>query len=153
MRKRKEMVKFFRKYYNIKPPSIYRTEEKLAKISGLKPQWIDCCINSCMAYTGVNAFLEQCPHTIKSTKQLCNQRRYFDSPDKYGNPKPRRRFLYLPVEERLRSQFAKVMEGRAQLLSTYRAGFDNYTGGPITDVFCGELYQKYLRKELGLFTR
>src|SRR5271154_1347692 len=34
-------------------PSIWHTDRIMQKHTGIVPQWWDCCINSCMAYTGV----------------------------------------------------------------------------------------------------
>jgi len=48
-----KMTGFFEKHYpDINLPTIYRINTILEKRTGIKPQWYDCCINSCMAFTG-----------------------------------------------------------------------------------------------------
>jgi hypothetical protein len=148
------MVAYFKRWHeDVKLPSIYRTNEKLERRTGIKPVWIDCCVNSCIAYTGEFASDEICTQVIKTTKEVCNQPRYFDRLDKWGNNVARKRYLYLPLEGRLRHQFS-TKTWQPEEMSTYRASFDSRPNGSnITDCFDGELYQGFLRVKLGLFTQ
>jgi hypothetical protein len=41
--------------------SLYVISQKLAILSGITPQWYDCCVNSCVLYVNDYEDLEQCP--------------------------------------------------------------------------------------------
>lgn len=64
---------------------------RLAILSEIEPVWYDCCVNSCLAYTGEYEALDCCPD--------CNATRFND------NGKPRRKFCYLPLIPRLQGYF------------------------------------------------
>jgi hypothetical protein len=151
--KRQAMVAFIKHYaptFGAILPSIYRTNEKLARKTGIKPQWIDCCINSCIAYTGSFAHETRCNQKLKHNGKMCNEPRYYPQKDQNGKDKSRKQFLFIPLLDRLRHQFSTE---QAKDLSTYRAGFDSSPSSDLIDVFSGDLYQEYHRKELGLFSR
>jgi hypothetical protein len=151
--KQQAMVAFIKHYaptFGATLPSIYRTNEKLAQKTGINPQWIDCCINSCVAYTGSLADETVCSQKLKHNGKICNEPRYYAQRDRDGNLKARKRFLYIPLIDRLRNQYGSE---QAKVLSTYRATFDTHQGGSLRDVFSGDLYQDYHRGELGLFSR
>jgi hypothetical protein len=108
-------------------PSWKETEARAAKLSGLKPQWLDCCIGSCCAFVGRHAQLEQCP--------ICEQARF----DRRG--KPRRRWLYLPLIPR----FQAFMESpEVAVRNLYRS---RHQHSPIntTDIFDGNHYCRLLQ--------
>ena len=140
------MIAFFSRHFpSIQPeiPSMWRINEKLEKLSGIHPQWFDCCINSCMAYTGL--------YKDKLSCDYCNTPRFYDRKDTKGHQKPKKRYLFLPLCPRLRAQYKTE---QAQVLMEYRASFDNRQGGAdYTDIFDGKLYQHWLREKLGLFQR
>ena len=64
-------------------PSLQKIRSRMAFLSGIKAERYDCCINSCMAYTGSLADLDACPH--------CKEPRY----NQYASP--RQQFTYLPA--------------------------------------------------------
>jgi hypothetical protein len=57
-------------------------------LAGVEPVFVDCCVNSCMAYTGPHEKLKACT--------WCKQRRC----DTAG--RPRKRFCYIPLIPRLK---------------------------------------------------
>ncbi|KZT56977.1 hypothetical protein CALCODRAFT_542490, partial [Calocera cornea HHB12733] len=62
------------------------------------------CVNSCAAYTGLLADLQQCPH--------CDEPRLKDG-------KPRKQYRYLRLIPQLQAQYDNAQ--RAELLTSYRA--------------------------------
>lgn len=124
-------------------PSIWHTDRIMQKHTGIVPQWWDCCINSCMAYTGV---YEDSANTHCT---YCKAPRFYSYLGQRNQQKARKRFLYIPLAPRLRRQF---MTDQAKVLTSYRAAFDTRAVGDITDVFDGEIYQD-LRWNQGLFNR
>lgn len=48
--------------------SLYCASKKLEKMISISPIWIDCCINSCNAFTGDLKDLQNCP--------ICKESRY-----------------------------------------------------------------------------
>jgi hypothetical protein len=72
--------------------SLYVISHKLAILSGITPQWYDCCVNSCVAYINDYEDLEQCPE--------CSQPRWIS-----GSRRPRRMFCYIPLIPRLQKFF------------------------------------------------
>src|SRR5467141_1043139 len=57
--------------------------EHLKKMAGMEPQFIHCCYNNCIAFTGNYAERAECPH--------CGEDRYVD-----GNH-ARKTFVYIPL--------------------------------------------------------
>jgi len=106
--------------------SYYSIIRRLAVLSGLEALYFDCCPNSCLAYTGDYADLDQCP--------LCDQTRFREGTDW----KPRRQFCYIPLIPRLQNLFANPKTVKEIL---YRF---NYQAIPniISDVFDSEHYKK-----------
>ncbi|KAI1097068.1 hypothetical protein F4804DRAFT_228339, partial [Jackrogersella minutella] len=92
---RQNVKSFFeRRFPHIELPSIWRLEEKLQKITGIEHQWIDCCINSCVAYTGRFEGLDHCPFP------KCKQARYYKKKNKNGSSRARKQYLYIPIAPR-----------------------------------------------------
>ena len=114
--------------------SIYITQKNAARLSGLYPKHVDCCINSCCCYTGKYEGLDRCPF------KDCNEPRY----DKHG--RPRKRFQYLPVIPRLLALFLdKKMATKMQYRHEYCTTRDAES---VTDVFDGTLYQDLCKEEV-----
>lgn len=99
---------------------------RLALLSGIEPQNIDCCIKSCIAFTRGYTDLEQCP--------FCGEHHYTSS------GQARRKFSYLPIIPRLQAYFQN--EAKVQLL-LYRHHFKPCPG-TITNIFDGEWYHSLL---------
>ena len=144
-KKRQEMLGFFRRHYpHIQLPTIWRLLEKLEKLTGVVPEWYECCPHSCVAFTEEYSSLDKCPW------KDCGQLRYHPRTSN-GKLRPRKRWLYLPIVPRLRQLYASSC---AEELSTYRAGFvrrreDQET--TLTDIFDAKMYQDLLKK--GFFAR
>lgn len=138
-----KLVSFFDRYHpDLALPSIYRVNKRLEKRSGLKPIWYHCCINSCMAFTGEYADFTHC--------KICKEARYHAQLSRKRELKPRKKWLFFPVAPRLLKQFRDPE--KATYLSTYRAQFD-VPKDAFTDIFSGDLYQSFHRRELQLFSR
>ena len=107
--------------------SLYVITHRIAILSGIEPQWYDCCVNSCIAYTGDYAELDECPDCSESRRNIRNE--------------PRRLFCYIPLIPRLQDFFANE-KSLNELL--YRFLY-SLNGGSISDVFDSEHYRN-LRK-------
>ena len=81
----RELFNKFRTFFasKITLSSEWITEKRIEFLSGVTPVLYDCCINSCMAYTGDYLELETC--------------RYCSEPRLGTNGKPQRQFSYLPI--------------------------------------------------------
>ena len=125
---------------DVELPCTRSAEARLRAWTDIQPIFTDCCINSCMAFTGEDSEAGSC--------RFCNEQRYSGS----GNP--RSKFLHLPLTRRLQLQYSDPQ--RARMLKTYRHSFTSTTGGGdstvLRDVFDGRLYREFHRGELGLFT-
>jgi hypothetical protein len=108
------------------------TQAQVGRISGLKPQLYDCCINSCMCYVGQYADLDCCPFSS------CKEPRYD------ARNRPRRRFNYIPIIPRLKAFLANTAQAEQM---RYRAEFE-HVAETITDVFDGKLYRELLGKHV-----
>src|SRR5271163_1130604 len=103
-----------------------------------------------MTFTSDFSNLTRCCHPKKKGKGVCNEARYYDKKDSKGQLLPRKQWLFIPLLSRLRSQYNT---GQAEEMGTYRSTFDDRKQSTFTDIFDGELYQKYLCKEIKLFRR
>ncbi len=103
--------------------SEWKIIQRMASLSEIESVWYDCCVKSCMAFTGKYKDLDQCIH--------CPELRY----DSEG--KPRRRFGYLPLIPRLKGFFqSKQMPA----LMLYHHDHIHPKDGAISDIFDGEGY-------------
>ena len=107
--------------------SQYIIFQRMARLSGVQPLSIDCCKNSCIAYTEKYIYLESCP--------CCGEARR----NQHG--KPRRQFVYLPLIPQLQGYFQSMKMIEAL---SYRAAYD-LAKGDISDVFDANHYQRLLR--------
>ena len=73
--------------------SLYETQCQIAELSGLKPEYSDCCVKICCCFTGPYKNLVHCPFPN------CQEPQY----DSSG--KPRMRFQHLPFGPRLQAMF------------------------------------------------
>lgn len=125
-----EMRKTFDHKMNL--DSLYVATRRIAELSGLKETLYDCCVNSCICYTGKYSNLNRCPYSD------CKESRF----DTQGQP--RRRFSYLPLIPRFSAMYQS--KDTAHLLS-YRADF-RHVPGTVQDVFSGSHYQEMLRRRV-----
>ena len=109
-------------------PSLFKTQKRVAEISGLKAEYSDCCPKICCCYTGSYENLDRCPFPD------CQEPRYD------GSGKPRMQFQHLPVGPRLQAMF--LNEDIIKLLN-YRTSRtpNNHPDDTVSDVFDGKLYR------------
>ncbi|KDQ14853.1 hypothetical protein BOTBODRAFT_87294, partial [Botryobasidium botryosum FD-172 SS1] len=98
-------------------------------LSGLRPQLIDCCVNSCIAFTGDFCNYTSCPH--------CNKD-WYD-----GQGKSQNHYQYLPLKPRLQALSGGSVSAKLML---HRSKGHAHVPGIITDVFDSSCYRR-LRKE------
>src|ERR1700742_1764954 len=110
--------------------SEYKIFQTLTKISGVVPDILHCCVNSCVLFVGKYADELTCP--------LCKKPRYLP-----GSQSPQNRFLYYPLIPRLQAFYTD--SHLSHTIRTYRA---EYKHNPqlISDVFDGNHYQALLNK-------
>ena len=103
--------------------SQYIIFQQMAKLSGVQTLSVDCCKNSCIAYTANYVYHESCPCCGEAQ---CNQ-----------HGKPRQQFMYLPLIPQLQGYFqsTKMIEALS-----YHAAYD-LAKGNISDVFDANHYQ------------
>ncbi|KAJ7091092.1 hypothetical protein C8R44DRAFT_584411, partial [Mycena epipterygia] len=109
--------------------SLYSLQKRIAFLSGVKPVKYDCCINSCMCYTGRYSTLQHCT--------FCHEFRL------NSENKPRREFHYIPIIPRLVALYTN--REHSEVLQTYRAEFESEPG-KVKDVFDGLHYKGLLEK-------
>ncbi|KAJ7669767.1 hypothetical protein B0H17DRAFT_894066, partial [Mycena rosella] len=109
--------------------SLYVLQRRMAFLSSVKAVKYDCCIKSCMCYTGNYATLQRCP--------FCHEAR-FDS-----ESKPRRQYHYIPLIPRLVALYTN--KEHSEVLQTYRAEFESEPD-KVKDVFDGTHYQELLQR-------
>jgi len=106
--------------------SLYVICNKLAILSGITPQWYDCCVNSCIAYVNDYEDLGECPE--------CSEPRWISGTH---HQRPRRMFCYLPLIPRLQTFFTNPTS-REEIL--YRHQYEPTKNG-VSDVFDGQHYK------------
>lgn len=112
--------------------SHYVMIHRVAVLSGVEPVWYHCCVNSCMAFTGVHADLKQCQF------KDCKEPRFA------ADGRPRRLFCYLPIILRLQG-FFQIPKKVEQLL--YRHNYEHIPG-TISDVFDSENYRNLRKRKV-----
>src|SRR5205814_2020955 len=116
----------------IKPNDV--VARKLEELSSVHHISIDCCVNSCIAFTASYSTLTQCP--------FCEEPR-FDY-----RKLSRNTFDYIPIIHRLRLQFTNA--ARAKILKGYRHKLETETWDEgIRDYWDGRLHQQH--KDSGFF--
>jgi Transposase family tnp2 len=119
-------------------PSLRRQSQRLAKLTGIEAQFIDCCRDSCIAFTGKYADATECPY--------CQQERFQDTDRK----KPWKTALYIPLVPRLRLQYRDA--ARAEVLTGYRQSLEQSgSTNEVQDFFDGRLFRDFHLRELDLF--
>lgn len=106
--------------------SLYVTKRRIAVLSGITVEHYDCCINSCVCYTGKLSELDRCPFPT------CNEPRF------NTNGRPRRQFSYLPLIPRLKAFFQDP--AMVEALS-YRSAFVHEPDS-VCDVFSSSRYRE-----------
>lgn len=104
--------------------SLYINQMRLKNLTGIESVNVDCCTNSCIAYTGTYETLDSCPY--------CNEPRLNDK------AKPRKRFNTIPLIPRLKLQYSNA-ERSHEL--RYRAEYIQVEDR-FADVFNGGVYKQ-----------
>ncbi|KAJ3536584.1 hypothetical protein NMY22_g5977 [Coprinellus aureogranulatus] len=107
--------------------------KRMADLAGVELQHFDCCINSCMAYTGDHADKDKCDHCKEDRRD--------------GRGKAKRVFSYLPLIPQLRGIYTS---NEMAALMHYREKFDCEGPEIIKDVFDGAHYQRLLKKPVSI---
>ncbi|KAF9231533.1 hypothetical protein BU15DRAFT_28482, partial [Melanogaster broomeanus] len=110
--------------------SEYIVEKRLGVLSGIVPTEIDCCVNSCMAYTGPHVHEERCLY--------CGEPRF------HKNHQPRRHFSYIPLSSQLQGLFSD-----AKMVKKLRYRYQ-YMSLPniISDVFDASIYHDLCQRDV-----
>jgi len=111
-------------------PTLDGIQSRVASLAGIEPQFYECCIKSCCAYTGKYKDMTTCP--------FCKEPRY-------ANKKARKRFTYIPLIPRLQA-FAgnKTMAEKMKYRGIYKA--QEAEAGKTKDIFDGEVYKRLCRR-------
>ncbi|KAG1745049.1 uncharacterized protein EDB91DRAFT_1032167, partial [Suillus paluster] len=103
--------------------SEYKMLNHFEGLTTITPMKIDCCINSCIAYTARYSHSDLC--------DFCGERRF------NAQGKPQRQFSYMPLVPQLQGLFAQ--EDTVEKL-LYCHQYD-HGPGTVNDVFDDEIYQ------------
>jgi hypothetical protein len=118
-----------------------RVQSRLQTLTKIKPLFVDCCFNNCVAFTKGYADATECP--------ICKENRH-GSGRGVNAKRARKRFVYIPIIDRLKLQYKNA--ARAQILSTYRHSLNgDDSHGKLRDVFDGKLYREFHCEKLKLF--
>jgi hypothetical protein len=114
-------------------PKIDGLRSRVAFLAGIKPEFYDCCPNSCCCYVGPHQDLQACPY--------CNESRF------RADGKPRKRFTYIPLIPRL-----VAFAGNESMATKmkYRAHTHKHTVEKTTDIFDGSNYRSLFMKKVEL---
>ena len=77
-----------------------------ATLADFKPEQIDMCPQSCIAYTGEFAGMKSCPYICAG--KLCGELRYQPQKNPNARNKPRAQMMYLPFVPLIRAMFANA---------------------------------------------
>lgn len=107
--------------------TLFKLHSRMTKLSGVKAWLYDCCINSCICYTGKYTNLDTC--------SFCDEPRF----NRHG--KPCRTFKYIPFLPQLCARLSN-RDHAEELL--YRMNFEHRAGN-IRDIFDASHYQDLLK--------
>ncbi|QRV97963.1 Transposase family Tnp2 protein [Ceratobasidium sp. AG-Ba] len=111
---------------------------RIIKLTGMKGVRIDCCVNSCIAYTGPYKNRIECPR--------CGAFRYKRDEWSPTGVRPRRRFLYIPLIPRLVNMYRDPTTAR---LLGYRAR-RRPRPQSLSDIFDGQYYAQLMQRRVKL---
>jgi hypothetical protein len=115
-------------------PTHSQLRTRIGVLSGMRGARIDCCVNSCIAYTGPYANELVCPY--------CPEARYKPNPRNPTRLIPRRYFVYLPIIPRLANLFLDPEMARRLRYRT------KPRPNSITDIFDGTYYRSLLGRRV-----
>ncbi|KAG9126384.1 hypothetical protein FRC07_003631 [Ceratobasidium sp. 392] len=109
---------------------------RILQLTGMKGTRIDCCINSCVAYTGPYKKRLECPR--------CGAFRYKRDKRSRTGVRSRRHFLYIPLIPRLINMYRDPTTAR---LLGFRAQ-RRPRPGALSDIFDGQHYAELLKRRV-----
>jgi hypothetical protein len=121
-------------------PSEKVVRNHVAKLAGIKGVRIDCCVNSCIAYTGVYKDLRVCPY------RGCKEPRFEPDPDKPGQERTRRFFQYIPLIPRLINLYRDPDTAKKLMYRTDRTPVE----GAVKDIFDAGHYHRLKRRRVNV---
>jgi len=128
----KEIINSFNEYL----VSLYYATRKLESLISIEPQWINCCIASCCAFTSIYEELEECPE--------CGKPRYFETSGKRRSCK---KMAFFSLKNRLLMQYknpAWSQELQYQNEYTRRQNYQNES--QYSDIFNGDQYKRLVEE-------
>ena len=113
----------------------WRIAQRVGVLTGITPDFYDCCINSCVAYLGAYEHDSHC--------KFCRERRF---KGKGANKTARRKFCYFPIIPQLQGFFQspEMIE-----LMSYRQHYVS-SSEMIRDVFDAKHYKKLCKKHVSI---
>ena len=115
--------------------SLYLMKKRLEELSELMAESYDCCVKSCVAFTGPYAGLKECPR--------CRKPRY------RRNGKPVKTYRYIPLIPQLVAYFLnRELNKRMRYRSDGHPNTEANKEGRMTDIFDGSHYRELLEKEV-----
>jgi len=126
-----ELRQILQDYTGVDLPCLRRYASRLTDMTNLNARLIDCCINSCVAYTGGYTDLNACPK--------CGYARWRMRQN--GTHQPYQQYMYMPLADRLKYQY--TCRQRARILQSYcHPFFDQPRGHAVlTDWWSGRRYR------------
>ncbi|KAF8599738.1 hypothetical protein BDV93DRAFT_448838, partial [Ceratobasidium sp. AG-I] len=117
-------------------PTAAKLRTRIGVLAGLHGSAVDCCINSCVAYTGNYHDEEHCPY--------CNEPRFKPHPSVPARRVARMRFQYIPIIPRLINLFRDATMARNLRYRSTRQATPNSIG----DIFDGQYYKRLLGQQV-----
>ncbi|KAF6753356.1 hypothetical protein DFP72DRAFT_814138, partial [Ephemerocybe angulata] len=110
--------------------SLKVTRKRVEFLAKFRPQPFDCCINSCLCYTGAYEKADKC--------RFCKELRY------NASGKARKRFNYIPLTARLSALYGDKATAEKM---RYRHEYKHHDG-VYEDVFDGRIYQNLCKTKV-----
>lgn len=115
---------------DIRLHSLYMLHRRIAILSDIVPQLIDCCPANCCAYTGNLIDKDTCPYCLLSRFK--------------SNGKPEATFEYIPMVPRLQALFQNSTFSQRLRYRTERKPSPNH----ISDIFDGSHFKSLLKRHV-----
>ncbi|KAF8599809.1 hypothetical protein BDV93DRAFT_448691 [Ceratobasidium sp. AG-I] len=121
-------------------PSEKRIRTRVTTLSGMEGVKIDCCFNSCVAYTGAYRDLTECPYP------KCGLSRFEPDPDNIGQQRPRKMFFYVPLIPRLINMYRDPTMAR----HLYSRSQRKCAPDGVKDIFDRHFYRRLRKKRVSV---
>ncbi|PPR00725.1 hypothetical protein CVT24_000949 [Panaeolus cyanescens] len=121
-------AKLFKVFPNSGQLPLKRAKKHIESLAGFAPVRYDCCVDSCVCFSGPYANLRNCP--------ICGKDRF------KPNGHPRKYFDYLPLIPRLKAKLRNRQVSEEMLYRSQHV----HEPGKVKDVYDGSLYRSLLSK-------